>query len=241
MSLRPRRCCACGGELPASSNGRPSVAGTLRGLWGRVAGFFARRAPADRVVLLAADRIEPNPFQPRLHVDPKELHSLAASIRSFGVIVPILVREDRDRYVLIAGQRRLAACKLLGMERVPALVRRMTQEAAVEAGFLENLHRAALKPVEEARVVDRLSLEWGRPKRAEVAGRLGMDAAYADDIAELLDQPVLLREAMVLGLIGPEHARLLASERDRGKVLSTIRRIHRERLSPQDTRKLMSA
>ncbi|HEX8025679.1 MAG TPA: ParB/RepB/Spo0J family partition protein, partial [Candidatus Limnocylindrales bacterium] len=125
---------------------RPSGLG--RGL----AALIPQRAPAGTgAVEIPLDRLAPNPRQPRERMDDAALETLAASIREHGVIQPILVVETIDGYQLVAGERRVRAARMAGLDRVPAVVRQLADHQQLELALVENLQREDLDPIESAR------------------------------------------------------------------------------------------
>ena len=136
--------------------------------------MFDRRKPVGKVVALPVEQIEPSPYQARRVFDQEELAGLAASIRENGLLQPVTVRRlGPDRYELIAGERRLRACKLAGMDRVPAILRDYQDDQTAALSLLENIQRADLNPFELARGLQDVLALWGCTQ-AEAAKRLGM-------------------------------------------------------------------
>lgn len=155
-----------GGNVPCR-DGMPNVE---KG----VSAVFERKKPVGKVVALPVSQIEPSPFQARRTFDEAELAGLAASIRENGLLQPVTVRRlGPDRYELVAGERRLRACKLAGMEKIPAIVRDCEDRETAALGLLENIQRADLNPFEQARGLQDILALWGCTQ-AEAARRLGM-------------------------------------------------------------------
>lgn len=128
---------------------------------------------AGKVYALPIEEIRPSPFQARRSFDPQQLESLAQSIRENGLLQPVSVRKTPDGYELVAGERRLRACKLAGMERVPALLWEGPDPKSAALGLLENLQRADLNPFEQAAGLRDVLALWGCTQ-AEAARRLGL-------------------------------------------------------------------
>ena len=136
--------------------------------------MFERKKPLGKVVALPLEQIEPSPYQARRTFDEEELAGLAASIRENGLLQPVTVRRAGEgRYELIAGERRLRACKLAGMDKVPAIIRDAADGETAALGLLENIQRADLNPFEQARGLQDILALWGCTQ-AEAAKRLGM-------------------------------------------------------------------
>jgi ParB family chromosome partitioning protein len=135
------------------------------------------------------DQIDPNPFQTRSHIDEEQLTELAASISANGVVQPILVRPLLNgRYQLIAGERRWRASQQVGKPTIPAILRQVSDEQAMEITIVENLQRADLNPMEQARAFDRLSREFHMTQE-QMALRTGKDRASVSNFLRLLRLP----------------------------------------------------
>lgn len=135
--------------------------------------MFERRRSAGKIVMLPVEEIHPSPFQARTAFDEKELEGLAQSIRENGLLQPITVRKGTNGYELVAGERRLRACKLARMPEIPAIVCSFADERTAALGLLENLQRADLNPFEQAQGLRDVMTLWGCTQ-AEAAKRLGM-------------------------------------------------------------------
>lgn len=202
-----------------------------------------RPAEGLRIVEIAVSKIVGNPYQPRRDVDEKHLQQLTQSVAAYGVIVPIIVRPrpNGKEYELVAGQRRLLACRRLGWKKVPAVVRHYDDQQVMEVGLLENLQRRNLSAVEEAEALKRMSQEFVRLSRDELARKMGVDPNELQLREQLLGLSMVAREAVITGLITTEHAIALLplmSEDDQVKALT---RIHREDLSVSETRRMVQA
>ena len=166
--------------------------------------------PVSQVTLVRLDEIAPGPYQPRTHFDPDRLAELAQAIKSQGIIEPLIVRfigadgSSRQPYELIAGERRLRAARLVGLERVPALLRELDDRGALEMALVENLAREDLNPVEEGRALARLSQDFGQ-SHDDIAARIGKSRPYVSNAIRLLDLP-----EPVLDLIA--HAKLTVGQ-----------------------------
>ena len=140
------------------------------------------------------DRIEPNPAQPRMIIDPVALRELAASVREHGVLQPILVRPlDEGRYQLVAGERRWRAARLAQHATVPAMIEEIDDDTALEISIIENLQREDLSPLEEAEMYRRMTAEHGYSVR-KLAHKLGKDKGYIENRLRLSDAPPEVRD-----------------------------------------------
>jgi ParB family transcriptional regulator, chromosome partitioning protein len=158
---------------------------------------------------IPVDRIDRSPFQTRTHFDEAALKELAGSIAATGVVQPILVRAlPNKRYQLIAGERRWLASKLAGKESVPAILRNISDEQAMEMTIVENLQRADLNPIEQARAYDRLSREF-KMTQESMAQRTGKDRASVANFLRLLRLPSETQQKVEAGELSFGHARAL--------------------------------
>ncbi len=158
------------------------------------------------VRIIAIDRIEANPEQPRLAFDESSLNELAASIREHGVLQPILVRPlDALRYQLIAGERRWRASTIAGLTTIPALIEDIDDDTALEIAIIENLQREDLSPLDEAAMYDRMVREHGYSIR-KLADKLGKDKGYLENRLRLADAPAEVRELVSLRKDTLSHA-----------------------------------
>jgi len=166
------------------------------------------------VKVIALDRIEPNPTQPRTIFDESALEELANSIREHGVLQPILVRPLGDnRYQLVAGERRWRASKKAGLVSIHALVEEIDDDTALEIAIIENLQREDLSPLEEATMYDRMIHEHGYSIR-KLADKLGKDKGYLENRLRLADAPEEIRELVSLRKDTLSHAYELLKVQD---------------------------
>jgi ParB family transcriptional regulator, chromosome partitioning protein len=166
------------------------------------------------IKVIAVDRIESNPGQPRMVFDPEALHELSASIQEHGVLQPILVRPlGENRYQLIAGERRWRATREAGIATIPALVEEIDDDTALEISIIENLQREDLSPLEEATMFDRMVREHGYSIR-KLAEKLGKDKGYLENRLRLADAPEEIRELVSLRKDTVSHAYELLKVQD---------------------------
>lgn len=155
------------------------------------------------------ERIDRNPFQTRSHMDEEQLKELAASIASNGVVQPILVRPlSSGRFQLIAGERRWLASQLAGKQTIPVILRQVSDEQAMEITIVENLQRADLNPMEQARAFERLSREFHMTQE-QMAVRTGKDRATVANFLRLLRLPSSVQTRVESGVLTFGHARAL--------------------------------
>lgn len=152
--------------------------------------------------------IDPNPFQPRTVLSVEGLDELANSIRSNGLIQPILLRQAGERYQLVAGERRWRAAGKAGLEKVPAIVREIDDTEALELALAENLLREALNPIEIARAYERLQQQF-RLTHEQIAERLGVNRSTVTNTLRLLGLPPIIQTLLIEDKITAGHARAL--------------------------------
>jgi ParB family chromosome partitioning protein len=157
---------------------------------------------------IVLDRIAPNPHQPRRHFDEADLATLTASIATHGVLQPIVVIETIDGYQLVAGERRLRASRAAGLERIPAVVRQLTDQAQLEIALIENLQREDLDPIEAALGFRRLIDEFGLSHN-QIAERVGRARSTVANTLRLLDLAPAVQQAVVDRSLTEGHARAL--------------------------------
>ena len=177
----------------------------------------AGQAPADAVRMLPIHLIDPNLEQPRRRFDEAALNELAASIRAVGVLQPIIVSPNGERYTIIAGERRYRASRLAEMEEIPAIVRDWDNQKRLEAALIENLQRDDLNPLEEAMGVRRLMDEAGLTQE-KVAERLGKSRPAVANLLRLLNLPDSVKQLLVDGKLSAGHARALVTVDARRQV-----------------------
>ena len=174
------------------------------------AGPPAPTASEDTVAVVALSAIQPNPFQPRRYFDPEALAELAASIRSQGVLQPLLVRPQGSMLELIAGERRFRAAQLAGLVRVPVLIRAYSDERSLAVALIENLQRADLNPIEQAQAFLELGQRF-RLTQEQIAQQTGKDRATVANCLRLLKLAPEVVELLRQGTLSPGQARPLIS------------------------------
>ena len=188
-------------------------------------------ALGDReATLLPVDRIQANPNQPRKSIDEEALRELSASIRTHGVIQPVLVRRISNGYELVAGERRLRATRLAGLEEIPALICSVEESESLKLALLENIQREDLNPIEEAEAYRAIMDRYGATHQ-EVADMLGKNRSTVSNTVRLLGLELSIREMVRTGAISMGHARCLLAIDDPAIRLRLARRVARDELS----------
>src|SRR5579862_8266148 len=181
------------------------------------------------------DRIDPNPFQTRSRVNEEQLAELAASITANGVVQPVLVRPlASGRFQLIAGERRWRASRIAGKKTIPAILRQVSDEQAMEITIVENLQRADLNAMEQARAFDRLSREFHMTQE-QMATRTGKDRATVSNFLRLLRLPQSVQSRVESGELTFGHARALLAFEHVEEIEKAARKIHSLSLSVRQT------
>lgn len=167
--------------------------------------------PKGEVREIEIGKIIPNRYQPRQHFDPEALASLAASLKSHGLIQPITVRRgENGQYELIAGERRWRAAQLAGLAAIPAIVKPVQDQELMEWALLENVQREDLNPIEKAKAYQRLISEFSLTQEA-IAARMGIDRSTVANFLRLLQLPEPLWGSIAEGALTMGHAKALLS------------------------------
>ena len=173
----------------------------------------------EQLKALPISDIYPNPFQPRIEFSDEELAELSQSISENGLIQPIIVRKsDIIGYELIAGERRLRACKRLGMTEIPAVVKEVTDQESRKQAIIENLQRSNLNPIEEAKAYRSLINELAY-NHEELAKAMGKSRPYISNSLRLLQLPQEIQTSIENGKLSQGHARALLAIEDTKKQL----------------------
>lgn len=179
-------------------------------------GIVGTKTPADTsdIMRIPIDLIEPNPFQPRMSFDQEALEELASSIKTLGLIQPISVRKkSNDRYQIISGERRFRACRLAGMEMVPAYIIEANDQGMLEMAIVENIQRENLDPIEVALSYQRL-IEECHLTQEQMATRIGKKRVTITNYLRLLKLSAKVQHDLKVGLITVGHAKVLLGVED---------------------------
>ena len=195
--------------------------------------------PQDKadVLMIPADFIEPNPFQPRQSFDQEALEELAESIRTLGLIQPVTVRQKAaDKYQIISGERRFRACRLCGMDLIPAYVRDADDQGMLEMAIVENIQRENLDPIEIALSYQRL-IDECRLTQEQMALRVGKKRASVTNYLRLLKLPAKIQHDLKVGQLSVGHAKVLLSVEDSRVQEALCDLVVKEGLSVRDLEK----
>ena len=177
------------------------------------------------------NNISPNPYQPRITFNEKELLELSASIKSNGLIQPLLVRQSKIfGYELIAGERRLKAAKLANLTKVPVIIKNVSDNESMQQAIIENLQRSDLNPIEEAKAYQQL-IEKNGMTHDELADLMGKSRPYITNMLRLLNLPDQLLQAVEKGELSQGHARVLLTVENTESQKEWFEKIIKNKLS----------
>jgi ParB family transcriptional regulator, chromosome partitioning protein len=185
-------------------------------------------------------KIEANPYQPRMRIDPEDLIDLADSIREKGIIQPLIITktENSDKYHLIAGERRLKAAQLAGLKRVPVVIKDSSPQEMLELALIENIQREDLNAIEEASAFKQLQDEFNL-KHAEIAKKVGLSRVAVTNKIRLLNLPDQVKEYVLGEEISEGHARAILGLRDHQSICAAANIIIKRNLSVREAEQLV--
>ena len=184
--------------------------------------------------------IQPNSRQPRTVFDQDQLNELAASIKEVGILQPPVVRTlPGGKYELIMGERRLRAAKLAGLTKIPVIIRETNDNELLREALIENIHRSALNPLEEAAAYNQMLDDFGFTHE-ELASKLGKSRPVITNTMRLLNLPPSVQKKLTAGVISAGHARALLSLTDPNEIERIVSKIVAEGLSVRATEELVS-
>ncbi|MBD3328958.1 ParB/RepB/Spo0J family partition protein [Candidatus Dojkabacteria bacterium] len=189
------------------------------------------------------NKIVPNPYQPRMNIDPDELIEIADSIREHGVIQPLLITKDneakdKDQYYLIAGERRFRASQLAGKDTVPVVIKDISPQEMLELALIENIQRQDLNPLEEALAFKQLADEFGLT-HSEIAKKVGLNRVTITNKLRLLALPDSVKEYVMNNQLTEGHARALLGLSDESSLTATANIAVKRNLSVRETETLV--
>jgi len=209
-----------------------------RGLSALIPDAPAAPAASERALEVDIDLLRPNRFQPRTHMDDGRIEELSRSIRSNGVIQPIVVRKADTGYEIVAGERRWRASQRAGLLKVPIVVRDIPDDKLLAAALIENIQRENLNPIEEAHAYRRLADEFGMTQE-QIAESVGKDRSSVANYVRLLRLPTEIRDHVGAGTLSMGHARALLGLPDDAAQLRVGRDVVAKALSVRETETLV--
>lgn len=186
------------------------------------------------------DKIMPNPYQPRMHIDPERLIELADSIREHGVIQPLIITKDKDsdKYFIVAGERRYRAVKLAGFKTLPVVIKETSPLEMLELALIENIQREDLNPLEESYSFKQLNEEFGLTQN-QIAKKVGLNRVTVANKMRLSNLPEKIKELMLNGSITEGHGRALLGVKDKTSMIAAADIILKRGLSVRQTEALV--
>jgi ParB family chromosome partitioning protein len=195
-------------------------------------------ASAPVVAELSPERIKINPYQPRKHFDTEELTALTDSVRTHGILQPLVVRQNGEGFELVAGERRLRAAREIGLPSVPVRIVNFNDQEMVEAALVENIHRSDLNAIEKAQgfkdYLDRYQVT-----HEQLAQRLGLARSSITNLVNLLELPHEIQEGVRLNQISEAHAKILRGIKDETRQIAVFKQIVAMGLSVKATEQML--
>lgn len=188
---------------------------------------------------LLIDEISPNRFQPRKYFDNDKLEELVTSIRENGILQPVVVQKSETGYELIVGERRWRASKKVGLKKIPAVIRDVSNAQALELAIIENIHRQDLNPIEEAEAYARLAEEFAMTQEM-IAKKAGKSRAGVANTLRLLKLPRNIKENLISGKLSMGHARALLGLDNTGQIQAMYKDILKNDLTVRQTESQVS-
>ncbi len=187
---------------------------------------------------LDVNQIQPNPHQPRKHLDPEELNDLMESIKLHGVLEPIVIAHTPAGYQIIAGERRWRATKKAGLPTIPAVVKKTSPRGMLEMSIIENVQRSDLNPIERAHALNRLASEF-QLSPTEIAKQIGKSISYVTNSTRLLNLPDAIKDGLLSNLITEGHARALQGMQSTKEMIDMYKQVLKENASVRRTEELV--
>lgn len=176
---------------------------------------------------LDIDMVQPNPLQPRGTILPNSVADLVESIKEHGILEPLVIAHTPAGYQIIAGERRWRASKIVGLKKVPVVIKETTPKGMLEMAIVENVQRTDLNPIERGKAFIRLMHEFGLAN-ADIAKRVAKSPAYVSNTLKLLELPDALKDGLIGGLITEGHARALAAIDDTRLMIEAYKLVLKE-------------
>lgn len=196
-------------------------------------------AKESDIIQIPVEDIRPNPYQPRRSFDQQALDELATSIKNYGVFQPIIVKKSIKGYDLVVGERRLRACKLAGLDTIPAIVKDFSDEEMREIALLENLQRENLTSIELAwaykGIIDSLHI-----RQEDLAAKIGKSRSHVTNTLGLLNLPNDVQDMVLDNKLSMGHARVLSKMKDEDKVEELANKVVKDNISVRDLEDISS-
>lgn len=209
-----------------------------KGLGALIPGIETQEATQGDYRECDIDLIRPNRYQPRVRFSEEELAELTNSIKEQGILQPLLVRKDKDGYELIAGERRLRAAKKAGLNRVPVVIKDVSDDKLLEMSIVENIQRENFNPIEEAEAYHSLITQFDLTQD-QAALRVGKSRSAVANFLRLRQLPDQIKSSIIEGALSMGHARALLGADESAKQLAAWRSVVAGGLSVRETEKLI--
>lgn len=191
-------------------------------------------------VELDIEDVYPNPFQPRKKFSTEKIKELADSLKESGMIQPVVVYKNENRYYLMVGERRWRAAQFLNWRKIPAIIKDLTQDEVIVGALVENIQREDLNAIEVAEGIEMLINEMGLTQD-KASDRLGMNRSTLTNFLRLLKLPEAVKESVISGTISQGHARAILSLEDNTSMLNALSKILKNNLSVRQTEKMVKS
>ena len=192
----------------------------------------------EQIYELEIDLLQPNPLQPRGLITPESLAELADSIRAHGVLEPIVVAKTPAGFQIVAGERRWRASKIVGLGKVPVIIRETSPQGMLEMAIVENVQRIDLNPLERAQAYRRLMDEFGLTNQ-EISERVSKSPSYISNTIRLLILPDALKDALMSGATSEGHTRALLALEDPHLIINAYKEVLKRNLSVRGTEQMV--
>ena len=187
----------------------------------------------EKVINIDINLLTPNRYQPRKFFNDSSIQELATSIKEYGILNPILVRKDNDKYEIIAGERRYRAAKLLELKTVPVIIKNISDEQTAKIALIENIQRENLSPIEEAKAYQQI-LDISKITQNDLANILGKSQSTIANKIRLLSLPTNVQEALVNKKISERHARSLMTINNPNRQTELLKQIIEKKLTVRE-------
>ena len=191
------------------------------------------------IVEIPIAEIRSNPYQPRKTFNDEALMELSASIKTHGVVQPIIVKKSIKGYELVAGERRTKASKIAGLSTIPAIIKEYNDQEMMEIALIENIQREDLNPIEEANALATIIKSTGMTQE-EIGQKFSKSRSYVTNLLGLLKLPEQTKKSVIEGKISMGHARVLSKIEDQTRVLELTDKIIKENLSVREIENITS-
>ncbi|KMK77903.1 ParB/RepB/Spo0J family partition protein [Alkalihalobacillus pseudalcaliphilus] len=192
----------------------------------------------SRIEEVELQDLRPNPYQPRKTFSDEAIEELSISIKENGILQPITVRQSLKGFEIVVGERRFRAAQLAGLERIPVIVKELSEDKMMELALIENLQREDLNPIEEARAYQRL-MEHLKVTQEQLSKKLGKSRPHIANHLRLLQLPQVVQQFISDGKLSMGHGRALLGLKDKNKISLLLEKILQEKLSVREVEQMV--